>query len=118
MYFNLNSPYQTKHQSVIVTHISYLITMKEIFDIITAVNHLKDRVDDLEARIAYLCKYPSFAGFNDYVEEEIACKILHISSTELRKMRSSGEITFTRFHRKIMYPVSSLNQYLEKMTIK
>jgi len=91
--------------------------MTEIFDIITAINRLKDHVDDLETRIAYLCKHPSMAAFNDFIEEEIACKILHVSSRELRKMRSNGEITFTRFPRKIMYPVSSLNQYLDKMTV-
>ena len=92
--------------------------MTEIFDIISAVNRLKDRVDDLDSRIAFLCKYPSLVAFNDYVSEEIACKILRISSRELRKMRSKGEITFTRFHRKIMYPASSLNHYLETMTVK
>jgi hypothetical protein len=91
--------------------------MTEIFDIITAVNRLKDRVDDLDSRIAFLCKYPSLVAFNDYVEEEAACKILHVSPRQLRRMRSRKEITFTRFHRKIMYPVSSLNQYLEKMTV-
>ncbi len=92
--------------------------MSEIFDIITAINRLKDRVDNLESRIAFLCIYPSLAAFNGYVEEETACKILRVSARELRKMRSNGEITFTRFHRKIMYHVYSLNQYLEKMTVK
>lgn len=91
--------------------------MNEIFDIINAVNHLKDRVDDLDSRIAFLCKYPSLVAFNEYVEEEVARKMLHLSARQLRKMRSKGEITFTRFHRKIMYPVSSLNQYLVKMTV-
>jgi hypothetical protein len=57
--------------------------MNEIFDIITAVNRLKDRVDDLDSRIAFLCKYPSMVAFNDYVEEDAACRILHVSASKI-----------------------------------
>ena len=92
--------------------------MSEIFDIIVAVNRLKDQVKELASRIDSLCKNPSAIAFAKYVDEAAACKILNLSSRELRKMRCADELTFIRFHRRIMYPVESLNQYLEKMTVK
>jgi excisionase family DNA binding protein len=91
--------------------------MKEIFDIITAVNRLKDRVDDLDTRIAYLCKYPSIAAFNDYVEEEVACSILHVCKSKIYRMRHRKEIPFFKDQRKVLYPVSALEQYLKDHTL-
>jgi hypothetical protein len=92
--------------------------MKEIFDIINAVNHLKDRVDDLDARIAFLCKYPSLVAFNDYVEEEAACKMLHVSPSKIYQMRRKGEIPYFRGRRKILYPVTGLVEYLSNNTVQ
>jgi len=92
--------------------------MNEIFDIITAVNRLKDRVDDLDARIALLCKYPSLVAFNDYVEEKAACMLLHVSQSKIYQMRQKGEIPYFRKHRKILYPVASLFQYLANNTVQ
>jgi hypothetical protein len=92
--------------------------MNEIFDIITAVNRLKDRVDDLDARIALLCKYPSLVAFSDYVEEEAACRLLHVSQSKIYQMRLKREIPYFRKHRKILYPVASLVQYLADNTLQ
>jgi hypothetical protein len=92
--------------------------MTELFDIINAVNHLKDRVDDLDSRIALLCKYPSMVAFNDYVEEDAACRILHVSQSKIYQMRQKGEIPYFRKHRKILYPVASLVQYLDDNTVQ
>jgi excisionase family DNA binding protein len=92
--------------------------MTEIFDIIAAINRLKDRVDDLDTRIAYLCKYPSLAAFNDWVEEEAACRILHVSKSKIYRMRRKKEIPFFRDQRKILYPVSALEQYLKDHTVE
>jgi hypothetical protein len=92
--------------------------MNEIFDIINAVNHLKDRVDDLDARIAFLCKYPSMVNFNDYVDEQAACKFLHVSSSKIYQMRRKGEIPYFRGSRKILYPVTGLVEYLSNNTVQ
>jgi hypothetical protein len=92
--------------------------LNEIFDIITAVNRLKERVDNLDSRIAFLCKYPSIVAFNDYVEEEAACRILHVSSSKIYQMRQKGEIPYFRKCRKILYPVASLVQFLADNTVQ
>ena len=98
--------------------------MSELFDIVTAVNRVKEQVFDLKKQIAELnkrieniCKYPALISFEKHVEEEIACKLLHISKRELLKMRVNGEITYTTHHRKILYPVASIQRYLAKHTI-
>ncbi len=91
--------------------------MTELFDIITAVNRLNNRMDDLEARIAFLCKYPSLIAFNDYVEEEAACKLLHISQSKIYQMRRKGEIPYFKSKRKVLYPVARLAEYLERNTV-
>jgi hypothetical protein len=92
--------------------------MTEIFDIITAVNRLKDRVDDLDSRIALLCKYPSLIAFNDWVEEEAACRILHVCKSKIYRMRRRKEIPFFKDQRKVLYPVFGLVEYLKCHTIE
>jgi hypothetical protein len=94
------------------------LIMNEIFDIISAVNRLRERVDDLDARIAFLCKYPSMVAFNDYVEEEAACRFLHVSASKLYQMRQKGEIPYFRGKRKILYPVADLVKYLANNTVQ
>ncbi len=91
--------------------------MKEIFDIINAVNRLNSRMDDLDARITFLCKYPSLVAFNDYVEEGVACKLLHVSPGKIYQMRKKGVIAYFKDKRKILYPVLALKQYLAKNTV-
>jgi hypothetical protein len=91
--------------------------MSEIFDIISAVNRLKEQVAELISRIDYLCKYPSLIASDQYVDEQTACKLLHLSSLTLWRMRQNGEITFTRSHRKILYSVSSIRQYLDNKSV-
>ena len=92
--------------------------MKEIFDIINAVNRLNNRMDDLDARIAFLCKYPSLVAFNDYVEEGVACKLLHVSPGKIYQMRKKGEIPYFKDKRKILYPVKNLTEYLASNTVQ
>jgi hypothetical protein len=90
--------------------------MSEIFDIIIAVNRLKDQVEKLTGRIDYICKYPALIASDQTVKESIACKLLHVSRNEIIKMRRNNEITFIRHHRKILYPISAINKYLEEST--
>ena len=92
--------------------------MSEIFDIITAVNRLKDQVKDLSTRIDGLCKNPSMIAFDKNVNEAAACKLLKVSPAQIYKMRKKGEIEFIRYHRKILYPVESLHKYLDSQMVR
>ena len=90
--------------------------MSEIFDIIIAVNRLKDQVKELNARIDNLCKYPSLIAFDKYVDQPTACKLLHVGRSKLIRMREAGAISFTCNNRQILYPVSAITKYLSDHT--
>jgi hypothetical protein len=92
--------------------------MQEIFDIISDVNLLVDHVKHHTIRIDNLCKNPALIAFDKYVNEKTAGKLLHISPAELRKMSADGEITFIRHHRKVLYHIDTINQYLADNTVK
>ena len=92
--------------------------MSEIFDIIAAVNRLKDRVDYLCPRIDFLCKYPSVLEAEKYVDEKTACHILRVKRTILFRLRRTGEIEFIRHHRKNLYTLESILKYLESQKQK
>ncbi len=53
-----------------------------------------------------------------YVNEKTAAKLLHVSTAELRKMRSLGEIAFIRHHRKVLYHVDEIDRYLAGKTVE
>ena len=91
--------------------------MSEIFDIIIAVNRLKDQVKELNARIDNLCKYPSLIAFDKYVDQPTACKMLHVGRTKIIQMRKDGLITYTREKRRILYPVAGINKLLLEQTV-
>jgi len=92
--------------------------MEEIFDIIKAVNLLKDQVEKLNIRIDNLSKNPHLFVSGMEVDEKTASKLLHVGIRELQRMRKKGEISFIRHHRKILYPVDSINRYLKEKTIQ
>jgi len=92
--------------------------MSEIFDIVSAINRLKDRVDNLSSRIDSLCKHPSTIESEKYVDQKTACKILRIKPVLIWQMRKRGEIDFIRHHRKILYPIESVQKYLASQTQK
>ncbi len=92
--------------------------MQEIFDIIKAVNLLKDQVEKLNSRIDNLSKNPHLFVSGMEVTERDASKLLHVSIRELQRMRKNGEISFIRHHRKILYPIDAINQYLKEKTIQ
>ncbi len=98
--------------------LKHLNIMNEIFDIIKAVNNLKDQVTKLTDRIDYLFKFPQLIASDQTVKESIACKLLHVSRTEIIRMRKNNEITFIRHHRKILYPMSAINKYLDERTVQ
>jgi hypothetical protein len=82
--------------------------MTELFDIISAVNRLKDQVIALNKRVDFICKYPSLIGNVKYIDELTACKMLKVSRRSLRRMRSQKEIDFIQYHRKFAYSLRSI----------
>ncbi len=92
--------------------------MSEIFDIIIAVNRLKDEVKELKFRIDEICKNPSIIASDKVVNEKTACRLLHVSPSKILRMRNKGEITFIRSHRTILYPMASIQDYLNDKTIQ
>lgn len=99
--------------------------MSEIFDIIFAINRLKEhitsltsRVDKLSDHVDDLAKYPPLVALSGLMEEGVAAKYLHLSCRELRRMHSNGELPFKKFHRKIIYEVDDIRAYLDKTNVK
>ena len=85
----------------------------EIFDIITAVNRLKEKVTELSSKIDNLTASPLQQLNKKYLDEAAACKLLRISPRTLAKMRNDGTIPFIRIRRRILYLASDLNDYLD-----
>ena len=88
--------------------------MEEIFELIKAFNRLKEKVIEISGKIDLLMKTIPQQPAGKYVEEADACKILRVCSRVLAQMRAEGAIPFIKHHRKILYMVSDLNDYLEK----
>ena len=85
-----------------------------IFDLIHAVNKMKDKLVDLSIKVENLGKSPSFRLSRSYLSEEEACRVLKCCPRVLADMRANGEIPFYRIKRRILYKASDLNEYIEK----
>ena len=86
----------------------------EIFDIIKAVNRLKDKVIELSGKIDALMKSPTQQLNSKFVDESAACKILHVCPRVLAQMRADKEIPYIKVRRRILFLASDLQEYLEK----
>jgi excisionase family DNA binding protein len=86
----------------------------EIFDIIIAVNRLKEKVGELGNKIDFLAKSPNLTESTKYVDEAAACKMLRVKPRTIAKMRSEGTLPFIRIRRHIIYLASDLTEYLDK----
>ncbi len=85
-----------------------------IFDLIKAVNKMKDKLVLLADKVDFLAKSPSYQLSKKYLSEHEACRILRCSRQMLNQMRDNNEIPFYRIHRRILYQASDLHEYLEK----
>jgi excisionase family DNA binding protein len=88
--------------------------MNEIFDLIGAVNKMRDKIVDLCSKVENLSKSPAFRLNKKYLSEEEAFRLLRCSRQFLLQMRDNGEMPYYRIHRRIMYQASDLHEYLEK----
>jgi len=100
--------------------------MEEIFELIKAFNRLKEKIVELIGKIDLFLKSPSPSGTDainrvpadEYVEEEGACRILHISPRSLAKLRAEGSIPYIKKGKRIQYLAGDLHSFLEKIKIR
>lgn len=85
----------------------------EIFDIVVAVNRVKDRLDRLESKVDFLAKPMSEKLNCKYLDSDATAKILKISKRTLAKIRSEGEIPFIKVRRRIIYAACDIENYME-----
>ena len=91
--------------------------MSEIYDVICAVNRLKDQISILVIKIEKLLKAPELLSFKKIVDEQTAASLLNISVRELQRIRYNGDILYTIHRRRINYPVAAINQYIKSHTV-
>jgi excisionase family DNA binding protein len=84
----------------------------EIFDIVIAVNRLKDTLSKVEQKVDFLSKPLSEQLNRKYLTTDDAAKILKISPRTLAKIRADGSIPFIKVRRKIVYSATDLEGYL------
>jgi excisionase family DNA binding protein len=85
-----------------------------IFDLIHAMNKMRDKIVDQWSKVENLSKSPAFRLNKKYLSEEEACRVLRCSRQFLLQLRDNGEIPYYRIHRRIMYQASDLHEFLEK----
>jgi hypothetical protein len=88
--------------------------MTETFDIINAINRLRDKVTELSSKIDYMNASPLPLIDKKYIDEATACKILHVYPRILVQMRTNQEIPFIKIRRRFLYLTSDLDDYLYK----
>ena len=92
--------------------------MEEIFEIIKAVNRLGEKVTDVFGKVDIvletLLQSPSRELANQYVNEETASAILKRCPRTLQSFRRSGELSFTRVGKKVLYRTDDLKVFLER----
>jgi len=78
--------------------------MEEIFELIKAFNRLKEKIIELIGKIDLVLKTPPVYQqiSEEYIEEEAACKILHVSSRTLARMRMKGSFPYIKERKRIL----------------
>jgi hypothetical protein len=87
--------------------------MEELFEIIKAINRLKDRIQELCLKIDSMKLKSEPILDKDHIESEMACKFLHISPATLKRMRRNHQIPYSKNKRKILYKIDDLRNYLD-----
>ena len=88
--------------------------MIEVFEIISAINRLKDKIIELSEKIDLIPKSSSVPPVGDYLEEDKASEFLHLSTRTLFRLRSDKIIPFIKSNRRVIYKKSDLENYLSK----
>jgi hypothetical protein len=85
----------------------------EIFDIVVAVNRVKERLDRLESKVDFLAKPMSQQLNRKFLDSDAAAGILKISKRTLAKIRTEGAIPFIKVRRRIIYSASDIEKFME-----
>lgn len=88
--------------------------MTELFDVITAINRLKDKVAELSRRVDFIIRYPSLIGNVKYLDEKTVMKMLKVSKATLFRLRAHNQIDYISYGRKILYNKDSIDEFLKK----
>jgi len=96
--------------------------MQEIFDIIHAVNQLKDIIQRFSLKLDKLLERPDrfwkpVRSANEFYDEETVCNLLHCSYRTVLRLRNSGLLPFIRLNRRVLYPISEVTKYLSSKKI-
>jgi hypothetical protein len=87
--------------------------MSEIFDIIRAVNQLKDIIQRFTLKLDRLLK-KQVAPLPDLLyDETTVCSILHCSYRSILALRNSGALPYIRIKRRVLYPCSEVLKYVK-----
>lgn len=85
----------------------------EVFDLIVRLNRMNDKLTELVTRSEYESKTPAQKLALEYVNSNMAARLLHVSPRTLSKMRAKASIPFSKIGRKIVYSTEDLRKYLE-----
>lgn len=90
----------------------------ELFEVIKAVNKLKDTVAEMIKQFDILAKAPVFDPGPEYLDEEAACNHLYVSKRTLAKLRANHILPYIKSNRKILFRLYDLNEYLNTRCLK
>jgi hypothetical protein len=85
----------------------------EVFEIIKAVNRLKDSVNGLTTKIDRMSDLPALKIPPEYLDEAAVCRMLHIQPRTLAKLRANKVISCYKSGNKFLYLHTDIQQYLE-----
>ncbi len=54
----------------------------------------------------------------EYLDYRGVCELLHISYETARKWKSMGELTYTKFRGRVLFPKSAILRELKKNTVR
>jgi hypothetical protein len=91
--------------------------MSEIFDIIVALNKLKEQVYQLSVRLDTIIKNPDKFRANKFYDEYTVCKLLQVNYRSLLRLRNNGFLPFFRFNRHVVYLVSDIEKFITQNKI-
>lgn len=83
-------------------------------DIIRAIRLINDEIREIKRQIEILKKRPDVLFKEDWMDGHDTSLALHISERHLRTLRETGQLPFTRLHKKIYYKVADIKALLEQ----
>ena len=89
---------------------------EEVFQVITAVNRLKEKISDLSSKIGEIQRTLPYVP-REYWNEQEACEYLKIGRRSLFKLKAAKKISYIKSNRTILFRPCDLDEYLEKFCL-